>query len=657
MSIRKKVTLALIFPAIALLFYSFSSSYRYYTVHSGMKKVKTMVHASAAISRLVHEIQKERGMTSGFIGSGGTKFANELPSQRQNVDSEVASLKRFVSDNEIDAEIKNRLNAALNTFEERAGIRSKIDSGSVSTAETTAFYSGMNSKLLSEVFSASGLTNDASVSRSLAAYANFLSAKEKAGIERALLTNVFANGKFRNGDFGRYSAIKAEQNTYISMFLRTAPPELIGIFDDISSTPSFAATAAIEKKAEDLSAAGDFGISTEVWFKTATDRINALKTAEDMMSQTIDAQAASLLDSSFYALLFNGAAAVGSLAALLILLYIIHTRIVGNITRLTAITAELNSSDADLTRRLNIKTGDELQELAENVNTFIAGIGVIVSEVKQTAEALASSSCELAATADQLSGTLSEQSGQVNDIASAMEEMNVTSRSINNHIEDAQKLTAEAYVSTNRGSVQLRTAVEMVDGIRRSADKLSGTISRLNESSGRIGDIVTAISDIADQTNLLALNAAIEAARAGDAGRGFAVVADEVRKLAEKTQTATQEIVSIIKQLADDAKSADADMENAQKNVENGVKAIKDTDEIFGQIQGAVATVKESNDFVGVSVGEQSDAIENSTDNTAHFSKGIQESAAAVAQISATVADLEQRAVGLNSLMERFKTI
>lgn len=656
MSIRKKVTLALIFPVIALLFYSFSSSYRYYNVHSGMKQVKTMVHTSATISRLVHEIQKERGMTSGFIASGGTKFASELPAQRREVDRETEILKKFISENDTDTGIKNGLTAALKTFEERSDLRSGVDSASVSSAKATAFYTDMNSKLLYAVFSASGLTNDSSVSRSLAAYANFLSAKEKAGIERALLTNVFANEKFPDGSFGSYSAIKAERDTYISMFLRTAPPELVGIYKETAADPSFAAAADMEKRAAERSAEGNFGISAEEWFKTATQRINALKTAEDKISETIDEDATALLDSSFYALIFNGAVAAGSLAALLMLLFIIHTSIVGSITRLTAITAELNSADADLTRRLNIKTGDELQELAENVNTFIAGIAVIVSEVKQTAAALASSSCELAATADQLSGTLAEQSGQVNDIASAMEEMNVTSRSINNHIEDAQKLTTEAYVSTNKGSVQLRTAVEMVDGIRRSADKLSCTINRLNESSGRIGDIVTAISDIADQTNLLALNAAIEAARAGDAGRGFAVVADEVRKLAEKTQTATQEIVSIIKQLADDAKSADADMETAQKNVENGVKAIKDTDEIFGQIQGAVATVKESNDFVGVSVGEQADAIENSTDNTAHFSKGIQESAAAVAQISATVADLEQRATGLNALMERFKT-
>ncbi|WP_277656810.1 methyl-accepting chemotaxis protein [Seleniivibrio woodruffii] len=656
MSIKKKITLAVIFPVAALLFYSFSSMYSNYASYKGMQQVKALVDTSSVISRLVHELQKERGMTSGFIASGGNKFAGELPVQRQATDKAAEELSVFLEDADVPVELKAEISSVLNKASGRSDIRRKTDSADIPVAEAAGFYTGINNSLLSVVYGVSGITDNAEVSRSILSYAGFLYAKEKAGLERAFLTTVLSKGNFGSGDFGRYSGINAEQDTYISLFLSTASKELKEIYAQTAGSEEFRRVDELRKSVASKSDGQSIGIDPEEWFSASTARINQLKAADDKIAQSIDDKTGSLVKMSLAALITNIVIAVASMAALLVLVYIIHFSIVSSIARLTKLTAALNSSDADLTSRLNITTKDELQELAENVNTFIAGIGNIVSEVKHTAAVLASSSSELAATAEQLTATVADQSGQVSDIASAMEEMNVTSHTINSHIGEAQQLTDEAFDSTDKGSRQLQTAVNMVDGIRVSTDNLSKAINRLNVSSGKIGDIVFAISDIADQTNLLALNAAIEAARAGDAGRGFAVVADEVRKLAEKTQTATQEIVSIIKQLSDDAKSADSVMTDAKRNVENGVRAIMDTDVIFGQIQTAVGSVKESNDFVSVSIGEQSCAIENSTENTAKFSKGIQESAAAVTQISMTVADLERQAVELNSLMERFKT-
>jgi methyl-accepting chemotaxis protein len=473
MSIRKKVTAALLLPVIALIFYSFTSSYRYYGVYSGMKQVKSMVGVSSSISRLVHELQKERGMTSGYVASNRTKFASELPAQREAVDTTEKQLKEYIGENSLPDDLKSRLKSTLAELEMRTDIRRKADTGGITAAESAAFYSGINEKLLSEVFKASAQTDNAAISRALAAYANFLTAKETAGIERAFLTSVLSEGRFTTDSYGRFSALSSRQSAYLTMFENTASAAVQAIFSQSVDNADYKNAIEMKQTLAGKADAESIGIDSEEWFKAATARINVLKAAEDRIAQSIDADASALLDSAFYSLCLNAAVAAGSMAALVALLYIIHTSIVGNITRLTKLTAELNSADADLTHRLNIKTGDELQELAENVNSFIAGISEIVAEVKHTASSLASSSSELAATADQLSGTLATQSGQVSDIASAMEEMNVTSRSIYNHIEEAQKLAEDAHSSTNTGSVRLRVAVDMVNGIRQSTDKLS----------------------------------------------------------------------------------------------------------------------------------------------------------------------------------------
>ncbi len=97
-------------------------------------------------------------------------------------------------------------------------------------------------------------------------------------------------------------------------------------------------------------------------------------------------------------------------------------------------------------------------------------------------------------------------------------------------------------------------------------------------------------------------------------------------------------------------------MTHAQKNVEEGVNVVVETNEVFGNIEAAVSKVKSANDFVGVSINEQAEAINVSTENTTQFSLGIQESAAAVRQIHTTVEDLERQALNLNATMSRFKT-
>ena len=106
--------------------------------------------------------------------------------------------------------------------------------------------------------------------------------------------------------------------------------------------------------------------------------------------------------------------------------------------------------------------------------------------------------------------------------------------------------------------------------IEKSVDLVASTISKLNERSQEIVQIVDAISTIAGQTNLLALNAAIEAARAGEQGRGFAVVADEVRKLAEQSQEAAKQIAALITMIKEDTKEAVSAMDTGVQEVKTG---------------------------------------------------------------------------------------
>lgn len=317
---------------------------------------------------------------------------------------------------------------------------------------------------------------------------------------------------------------------------------------------------------------------------------------------------------------------------------------------------EVSEGEGDLTKSLPVLSHDEMGLLARHFNIFIDKLNDIISVVKESSQNVASGSTELASATEELSVTMQDQAAQVTSVASATEEISVSSNEVLQALQEANAQTANADQLTTEGKAKLMSSVNEVLAIKDKVQKLGNTIGNLSASSEEIGNIINVINDIADQTNLLALNAAIEAARAGEHGRGFAVVADEVRKLAERTQSATKEIESIISSLQSETANANKDMQEATQKVEEGAETIKQTEEIFEQIVSSVEAIHTTNDIITGSIEEQVTAITNINDNAQVISAGIEQSSSAVHEITKTVNDLQQQADNLHLLVDKFKT-
>ena len=339
-------------------------------------------------------------------------------------------------------------------------------------------------------------------------------------------------------------------------------------------------------------------------------------------------------------------------AGLIILVRVVITR---RVKETAAMLKDIATHDGDLTKRLEMRSQDELGELAKWFNKFVSNIHEIIATVQLNAEGVASASSELSSTADSLNNGSSDQKLQTEQVASAMTEM---SQSIVDVVKNAAASADESGKVAEiaaQGKDVVKKTLDGMEKIAASVIDTSAIVENLGKSSAEIGDILNVINDIAEQTNLLALNAAIEAARAGEQGRGFSVVANEVKKLAENTGTATKEIADMISKIQKDTEKSVLAMNTGRQEVEHGVQlaeeARKALDEIVAFSEKAAHTVR----LISVTAQQQS----TSTDQVAENMEGIllvtQQAAVATNQIKTSSEELGKLSSELRSRIGFFK--
>lgn len=656
-TLKAKILILVVLPLLAMFILMATMLHKSYEALKLNKQLQTQIAVSTKLSLLVHEMQKERGLSAGFLASKGASFAEELKGQRELTDKALADFTLSVETSDLTKEYKELLQISLNELKGLNAIRQNADTNKDNppTAATISYYTKTIASLLHSIVESAKLVDESQITRLMFAYMNFLYAKESAGLERATANAIFAaNAPASNAQYQTFISLLAKQEVYNNVFLNFGDEKSITLFNNSLNNKSFQQVDLMRDNLKQNYQQGTYGIQAKEWFNTITSKINILKNIEDSAATNLSQEIQNKTQGQEIYFLISLSIAIIVFIITIALGVIVIKNILTNLNNVNRKLSFIIANKA-INEKIKISSKDEVGKMIGSVNTFLQYIHAIFSKIFTAIK----SNKTAVHTLTQISKNLENNAQKIAQISQSNVKIGNESRCM---IDKSNELSILAKGELQKVLVDVKESKQIVETIsykilesaakeRDNSIKFQG----LSLEAQNIQNVLISITEIAEQTNLLALNAAIEAARAGEYGRGFSVVADEVRKLAERTENSVNEtgvainsILQSISEVINEMNESSESMEKLSKDssqMQENIIALVDT---INQTIQRYATSQEMINKVNESVSiliKNGIAIDSSVKDLAQIDKKCQE----------TSNELETKTDELSKSLSEFK--
>ncbi len=648
-SIRAWLLFLIVMPILAIVALAVGKIFFDLGEKKSLEVAKSRIMEVEALSKAIHFMQIERGLSVGFVASSGAKNANELKEMRSKVDSAVNEAKSIYTSTNGDASV-------FQVLGELSQKRSEIDALSMNGPQTGAYYTKTIISLVDASTTIPAQMSDQESRNIIQAYTHLSSTKEQLGQISANLNGAFTKDTFLGNTFFTFGSNIGAYTVNLHKFENLATPSLIAFLKDTYKGEVVDKTMSMIEIAKEKGLSGGFGVNPAEWFKNVTASIELLRAVELQLYKEVDALMDQKIDDKFSnIIMLSVALVVGIIILTAFILIFTKVSISKPLDDFRATLLKI-SSTKDLTLKADENAPRELSEMAHGFNDLLKTLRDLIENSKQSSSENASISHELSTTA---MGVGENVEKSVTVIDEATKKAGQIKDEIQRAILDAQESKKDILRANENLNKARDEIVHLTAKVQSSAQlevELSDRMQTLSHEANEVKHVLEIISDIADQTNLLALNAAIEAARAGEHGRGFAVVADEVRKLAERTQRSLTEINATINVIVQSIVDVSGQMNSNSHEVQELANSASDVENRINESVHIVDEAVRASDRTVNDFEKTGRNVESIVSQVTQINEISSKNARNVEEIAAAADHLNSMTDELHAKLETFRT-